>query len=234
MKKTKLVLMRHGESVWNKTNQFTGWKDMDLSKNGIKEACKAGKSLKKNNFYFDIAYTSMLKRAIHTTWNILDVLNQAWIELNKTWRLNERHYGALQGMNKDKIALKYGNKQLQLWRRSFNTIPPQINEIEHNNFVKDKKYENVNIKDIPYSESLHMTCDRVIPFWKTNIFPEILNNKKVIIVAHGNSLRALIKHIDQVTDNDIVKIEIPTATPIVYEFDENFKPIKSYFMDVNK
>jgi len=230
MTRTKLILIRHGESIWNKLNRFTGWKDIDLSIQGKIEAKLAGNLLKLKGFSFDCAYTSMLKRAIHTLWYILKDINQSWIPVEKTWRLNERHYGALQGFNKIETAKKYGEEQVKIWRRSFNAIPPRL-ELSDQRFPRyDARYSDLNIDQLPRSESLELTFNRVIPYWKEKILPNLKKNKKIIIVAHGNSLRALIKYLDNMNDDKILQLDIPTGTPIVYEFDEKYQPIKNFYL----
>ncbi|MFP3014314.1 MAG: 2,3-diphosphoglycerate-dependent phosphoglycerate mutase [Arsenophonus sp.] len=228
---TKLVLVRHGESEWNKENRFTGWADVDLSYNGRKESVAAGKLLKKNSFIFDYAYTSVLKRAIHTLWNILDQIDQQWIIIEKNWRLNERHYGALQGLDKAKTAKKYGDEQVKLWRRSFKISPPELTKDDNRYPGNDPRYINLNPSDIPVTESLFTTIKRVVPYWNKVIKSRIAKGEKVIIVAHGNSLRALIKHLDKMSEDEIFKLNIPTASPLIYEFDSNMKPIKKYYLD---
>ncbi len=221
----KLVIIRHGESIWNKKNIFTGWTDIKLSLKGIKEAKNAGKILKKNKFNFDLAYTSYLNRAIHTTWEILFKLNIVWIKIIKTWKLNERHYGKLQGYNKKKILKKYGKKKFQEWRRSYKINPPKIKINDYRYPGKEKKYKKLKNNEIPLGESLLETYNRVIPYWNKKIYPNLLKNKLILIVAHGNSLRALIKHIENISDNNITKYEIPTGNPIVYEYENNKKKI---------
>ncbi len=218
----KLVIIRHGESIWNKKNIFTGWKDIKLSKKGINEAKKAGSILKKNKFKFNIAFTSLLNRAIHTTWEILQKLNLTWIKIYKTWHLNERHYGKLQGYNKEYILKKYGKKKFQEWRRSFNINPPLINIKDKRYPGNEKKYSKINKKKIPLGESLFDTYKRVIPYWKKKIYPNIFK-KSIIIIAHGNSIRALIKHIENISDKNISKYEIPTGIPLIYEYKKNNK-----------
>lgn len=227
---TKLILMRHGESTWNRLNKFTGWKDVNLSEKGKIEAKLAGKLLKLQGFSFDYGYTSMLKRSIHTLWYILKDLNQSWIPIEKSWCLNERHYGALQGLNKLETAKKYGAEQVQKWRRSFNAIPPKVELSDHRFPGHDHRYANVKIHELPTAESLACTINRVIPFWKKNILPNLKKNKKIIIVAHGNSLRALIKYLDNIDNNRILDLDIPTGTPIVYEFNKKYQPIKYFYL----
>lgn len=230
MKKIKFVLIRHGESTWNAQNKFTGWSDVELTKKGKKEALEAAKLLSKKQFNFDIAFTSVLKRAIHSLWIILYDLNQLWIPVKKSWQLNERHYGGLQGLNKSETAIKYGNKKVHQWRRSFDVKPPIVNESSINFPGNDIKYSKVNFNQLPKSESLKCTLKRVIPYWNNSILTEIKKNKEVLIVAHGNSLRALIKYLDDINDEDISDLDIPTGQPIVYELNDDFKPIKNYFL----
>ncbi len=224
----KIVLVRHGESIWNKKNIFTGWTDVDLSHKGIKEAKNAGIILKKNNFYFNYAYTSYLRRAIHTLWNVLYELDLLWIKTKKTWKLNERHYGNLQGLNKEKTSKIYGHKKVLEWRRSYTTKPPQITYQDEKFPGKEIKYQEIKKNKIPLGESLLDTYNRVIPYWKKNIIPKIKKNIPLIIVAHGNSLRALIKYLDKISDKNIIKLNIPTGIPLIYEFEENLK-IKNKF-----
>jgi len=226
----KLVLVRHGQSVWNLENKFTGWTDVGLSENGIKEAKAAGVILKEKGFKFDIAYTSVLKRANDTLDYILDELNEKNIEIIKSWRLNERHYGALQGLNKKETALKYGDEQVHMWRRSYDIKPPELDDNDERFLEMKEKYNEY----IPHTECLKDTIERVIPFWNSNIKKSLLDHKKVIIVAHGNSLRGLIKYLDNISDEDIVSLEIPTGNPIIYELDENLKPLKHYYLKENK
>ncbi len=222
----KIILIRHGESIWNKKNIFTGWKDIELSKKGILEAKKAGILLKKNKITFDYAYTSLLKRAIHSLWEILYTLDLVWIKIIKNWRLNERHYGRLEGHNKKKIYKIYGKNKINEWRRSFNICPPKIKK---NNIKYIKK--NIKYKKIPNGESLKDTYNRVIPYWKNKILPKIKNNKKIIIVAHGNSLRSLIKYLDKISDKKIEKIELPTGIPLIYELNNNNNINKKYYLN---
>jgi 2,3-bisphosphoglycerate-dependent phosphoglycerate mutase len=226
----KIVLVRHGESVWNKENRFTGWTDVDLSEKGRQEAKEAGKVLKEAGFCFDVAYTSVLKRAIRTLWMILDEMDQMWIPVRKAWRLNERFYGALQGLNKGEMAEKYGEDQILRWRRSYDIQPPAIDEKDSRFPGFDPQYKELCRKDLPLTECLKDTVERVLPYWNEIISPAILSNKKVIISAHGNSLRALIKHLDQVSNEAIVKLNIPTGFPLVYELDEKLRGKKSYYL----
>ncbi len=226
----KLVLIRHGESIWNKKNIFTGWTDIKLSKKGILEAKIAGKILKKNKFSFDIAYTSLLNRAIHTTWKILYELDLVWIKIIKTWKLNERHYGKLQGLNKKKVLNKYGKNKFKKWRRSFLINPPKINKNDISYPGNDIKYKKINKKIIPLGESLLDTYNRVIPYWKNKIYNNIIKKKSILIVAHGNSLRALIKYIENISDKNISKLEIPTGKPLIYEYNNKFKIKNKYYL----
>ncbi len=218
----KLVIIRHGESIWNKKNIFTGWRDIKLSKKGIKEARKVGKILKKKKFNFDIAYTSLLNRAIHTTWEILYKLNLIWIKIKKTWHLNERHYGKLQGCKKNEILKKYGKKKFQEWRRSYKINPPKINKNDKWFPGKEKKYLNIKKYKIPKGESLLDTYNRVIPYFKKKIYKNIIKKKKILIVAHGNSIRALMKYIENISDNNIENYEIDTTVPLIYEYNINY------------
>ena len=221
----KLVLVRHGESVWNLENKFTGWTDVDLSENGIKEAIEAGKVLKEKGYTFDIAYTSVLKRANRTLDYILNEL-ELNIPIYKSWHLNERHYGALQGLNKKETALKYGDEQVHIWRRSYDVKPPALEDNDERFLEMKSDYTEY----IPHTECLKDTVERVIPYWKNEILPNLKDNKKIIIVAHGNSLRGLIKYLDNISDEEIVKLEIETGNPICYEPDDNLKPIRHYYL----
>ncbi len=226
----KLVLLRHGESVWNKENRFTGWVDVDLSEKGSTEAKFAAEAIKNAGFTFDIAYTSYLRRAIKTLFITLDNLDLLWIPVKKNWRLNERHYGALQGLNKSDMAIKYGEEQVLLWRRSYSTPPPLLDENDPQFPGNDRKYAQISKKLLPKGECLADTVDRFLPLWKNEISKDILSGKNVIIAAHGNSLRALIKHLDKMSENDILKFNVPTGIPLVYELDEKLNPIKKYFL----
>ena len=225
----KLVLVRHGESIWNLENKFTGWTDVDLSDNGIKEAEEAGKILKELNYNFDIAYTSVLKRANRTLDIILKEMNIN-IPINYSWRLNERHYGALQGLNKDETRQKYGEEQVKLWRRSADIRPPELSSDDPRYPGNDIKYKDLDNKDIPHTENLLDTISRVIPYWEETIKPQIETGKRVIIVAHGNSLRGLIKYLDNLTDEEVINLEIETGNPICYELDNNLNPIRHYYL----
>lgn len=227
---TKLVLIRHGESEWNKLNLFTGWTDVDLSEKGVNEAITAGKLLKEEGYSFDIAYTSVLKRAIHTLWHVLDGIDQVYLPVIKDYRLNERHYGALQGLNKSETAAKYGEEQVHLWRRSFDVAPPALEPDDERNPAKQAHYHGIDAKCLPLHESLKDTIARVVPYYNETIVPDIKAGKKVLIAAHGNSLRALVKYLDNISDEDIAGLNIPTGVPLVYELDEDLKPIKHYYL----
>jgi 2,3-bisphosphoglycerate-dependent phosphoglycerate mutase len=226
----KVVLLRHGESVWNKENRFTGWTDVDLSDKGREEARQGGIVLKKEGFVFDVAYTSVLKRAIKTLWIVLEELDLMWIPVHNSWRLNERHYGDLQGLNKSETAEKFGDEQVLVWRRSYDIPPPSLDEKDPRNPARDPRYKDVEYKDIPLAECLKDTVDRFLPYWHSVITPAIKDGKNVIVAAHGNSLRALIKYLDNISETDIVNLNIPTGMPLVYELDKNMKPIKHYYL----
>jgi len=226
----KLVLIRHGESEWNKENRFTGWKDVDLSEKGRTEAKAAGQLLQAEGFTFDEAYTSVLKRAIRTLWIILDEMDLMWIPETKSWILNERHYGGLQGLDKAETAAQYGEKQVLVWRRSYDTLPPELLETDERYAGKEARYASIEAGKFPKAEALKETVERVVPFFQSEIFPKIAAGKKLIIAAHGNSLRALVKYLDAISDQDIVKYNIPTGIPLVYEFDDEMKPTKSYYL----
>ncbi len=226
----KLVLLRHGESVWNRENRFTGWTDVDLSGQGMQEAKKAGQLLKEEGYDFDIAYTNLLKRCIRTLWIALDEMDLIWIPIYKSWRLNERHYGALQGLNKAEMAAKYGEEQVLKWRRSYETRPPALKKTDKTYPGNDPKYKNIPEKEIPLGECLKDTILRFIPYWKKEIEPQLKSGKKVLIVASGNSSRAVVKHLDKISDGDIVNLNIPTGVPLVYELDSSLKPIRHYYL----
>lgn len=230
MKTHKLVLLRHGESVWNKQNRFTGWTDVGLTKKGIKEAIEAGKILKKEGYVFDIAFTSLLKKATKTLDLILKEMGLKNIPIKKSWRLNERFYGALQGLNKLQTAKKYGEHMVHLWRRSYNIRPPAISKDDERYPGKDPLYKDLKESEIPLTESLKDVQKRLIPYWKSEILPEIKSGKRVLICAHGNSLRALIKYLDKISDKNIENVNIPTAIPLIYEFNKKFKPVKNYYL----
>jgi 2,3-bisphosphoglycerate-dependent phosphoglycerate mutase len=227
---TKLVLLRHGESIWNKENLFTGWYDVDLSEQGKVEAKRAGELLKAEGFAFDVAYTSVLKRAIRTCWMALDELDLLWIPVYRSWRLNERHYGALQGLNKAQTAAKYGDEQVLIWRRSYDVPPPPLDESDPRYPGADPRYKALSKDEIPRTECLKDTVARFLPYWRETIAPAVKEGKKVLIAAHGNSLRALVKYLDGISDEDIVGLNIPTGVPLVYELDSDLKPIKNYYL----
>ncbi|MCS7053400.1 MAG: 2,3-diphosphoglycerate-dependent phosphoglycerate mutase [Ignavibacterium sp.] len=226
----KVVLLRHGESIWNKENRFTGWTDVDLSEKGIQEAKSAGQILKKEGFTFDIAYTSVLKRAIRTLWIVLDEMDLMWIPVVRSWRLNERHYGALQGLNKSETAQKYGEEQVKIWRRSYDIQPPALEKSDPRYPGFDPRYKELSENELPLTECLKDTVARFVPYWENTISPVIKSGKKVLIVAHGNSLRALVKYLDNIPDEELVELNIPTGIPLVYELDENLKPLKNYYL----
>jgi len=226
----KLVLLRHGESVWNKENRFTGWTDVDLSKKGIKEARDAGKLLKDSGFVFDIAFTSVLKRSIRTLWIVLDEMDLMWIPVRRSWRLNERHYGALQGLNKAETAKKFGEKKVHLWRRSYDVRPPALSISDKRHPRLDPMYRDLNEKEIPATECLKDTSERFLPYWHDEMVPIIKSNKRAIVSAHGNSLRVLVKYLDNISDEEIVGLNIPTGIPLVYELDDELKPIRHYYL----
>lgn len=226
----KLVLVRHGESEWNKLNLFTGWTDVDLSEKGHEEAKAAGRLLKAEGYDFDVCYTSYLKRAIHTLNHILDEMDRVWLPVTKTWKLNERHYGALQGLNKAETAEKYGEEQVKIWRRSFDVKPPKLEESDVRNPANQAIYASVDPKELPLTESLETTIERVVPYFETVIKKDMKEGKRVIIAAHGNSLRALVKYFDNLSKEEILGVNIPTGAPLVYEFDDDFKVVKKYYL----
>lgn len=227
----KLVLIRHGESEWNLANLFTGWTDVDLTKHGVAGAKKAGQLLRQHGYHFDIAYTSYLKRAIKTLDYVLEEMNEMWIPVHKTWRLNERHYGALQGLNKAETAKKYGDEQVHIWRRSFAVSPPLLEKDDERFPGTDRKYSKLTSQELPTGESLEATIKRVIPYWEKHIVPVLKNEKKVIIAAHGNSLRALVKYLDHISNEDIAGVYIPTGVPLVYELDDQLQLVKKYYLE---
>lgn len=226
----KLVLVRHGESEWNKKNLFTGWMDVDLSEKGHEEAKAAGQLLKAEGYDFDVCYTSYLKRAIHTLNHILDEMDRAWLPVVKTWKLNERHYGALQGLNKSETAEKYGEEQVKIWRRSFDIKPPVLDENDDRSAKKQPMYRDVDKALLPDNESLETTIERAVPYFEEVIKKDMEAGKRVIIAAHGNSLRALVKYFDGLSNDEIINVNIPTGTPLVYEFDDNFKVVNHYYL----
>lgn len=228
----KLVLIRHGESEWNKKNLFTGWTDVDLTEQGVREAQTAGRLLKKEAFDFDLCYTSYLKRAIHTLNEVLRALDREWLPVTKTWKLNERHYGALQGLDKGQTAQKYGEAQVKIWRRSYDVRPPELELQDERSPRLQEQYRNEKGNLLPLSESLKDTCDRVIPYFESEIRPQMESGKRVLIAAHGNSIRALVKYLENLSEQEIMEVNIPTGVPLVYEFDENFRVVgKRYLGD---
>ncbi len=226
----QVVLIRHGESLWNKENRFTGWQDIDLSDLGMAEAKKAGLALKKEGFTFDCAYTSVLKRALRTCWIVLEEMDLLWIPVLKTWRLNERHYGALQGLNKAETAEKHGEEQVKIWRRSYDTPPPAMDSSDPRHPSHDPRYNNVPRNELPACESLKDTVARFLPFWKEEVVPQILKGQKVALVAHGNSLRALVQHLENMTSEQIMELNLPTGIPLVYTLDKDLKVISKRFV----
>lgn len=226
----KVVLIRHGESDWNKQNRFTGWTDVDLSEKGLQEAHEGGQTLKQNGFVFDVAFTSVLKRAIRTLWTVLDQMDLMWIPIHHSWRLNERHYGALQGLNKSETAEKFGEAQVKIWRRSYDVPPPPLEKGDPRFPGSDPRYKDLSAAELPLTECLKDTVARFLPYWHETIAPVIKSGKRVVIAAHGNSLRALVMYLDNISEADIVNLNIPTGMPLVYELDEKLKPIKSYYL----
>jgi len=227
---TKLVLLRHGESVWNKENLFTGWTDVDLSDRGREEAREAGILLKNEGFIFDLAFTSVLKRAVRTLWTVLDEIDLMWIPVHRDWRLNERHYGALQGLNKAETAAKYGEEQVKIWRRSYGVRPPDLERDDPRHPRFDARYSGLTADQLPAAECLKNTVERFLPCWFDRIVPELKSKRRVLITAHGNSLRALIKHLDGISEAEIVELNVPTGIPLVYEFDDSLAPLRHYYL----
>ena len=226
----KVVLLRHGESVWNKENRFTGWTDVDLSEKGIQEAHAAGKLLKQEGYTFDLAFTSVLKRAIRTLWISMDEMDLMWIPVQRSWRLNERHYGALQGLNKAEMAVKYGEEQVHIWRRSYDIQPPALEKSDKRWPGSDRRYAGLASEEVPCTECLKDTVARFLPYWHETIAPAVKSGRRVVIAAHGNSLRALVKYLDHISDAEIVGLNIPTGIPLVYELDTDLKPLKHYYL----
>jgi 2,3-bisphosphoglycerate-dependent phosphoglycerate mutase len=226
----KLVLLRHGESTWNKENRFTGWTDVDLSEKGREEARQAGQLLKKEGYTFDRAYTSVLKRAIRTLWIVIDEMDLMWVPVERSWRLNERHYGALQGLNKAETAAKYGDQQVFIWRRSYDIPPPALAPEDERFPGRDGRYKSLKPAELPLTESLKDTVTRFMPYWHETLAPTIKSGQKLIIAAHGNSLRALVKFLDKIPDSEIAEMNIPTGVPLVYELDKELKPLKHYYL----
>jgi 2,3-bisphosphoglycerate-dependent phosphoglycerate mutase len=225
-----LVLLRHGQSVWNRENRFTGWVDVPLSPLGVEEAQRAGRELRARGYEFDVAYTSLLRRAIKTLWIALEELDQMWLPVHRSWRLNERMYGALQGLNKAETAAQHGEEQVKLWRRSYATPPPPLAPDDPGWPGHDRRYASLPRSDVPSAESLADTVRRFLPFWESDIVPALASGRRVLIAAHGNSLRALIKHLDRIGDDDIVGLEIPTGVPLVYELDDNLRPTRHFYL----
>jgi 2,3-bisphosphoglycerate-dependent phosphoglycerate mutase len=230
----KLVLIRHGESIWNLENRFTGWTDIDLTPTGVSQAISAGQLLKAEGYDFDLAYTSVLKRAIHTLSYCLDALDRTWLPVVKSWQLNERHYGGLQGLNKAEMAKQFGDEQVLLWRRSYDTPPPPLGDDDARSERHDPRYAQLRADQIPLTECLKDTVARVVPFWNESIAPAISSGKRVLLSAHGNSIRALVKYLDNISDQDIVSLNIPNGVPLVYELDAQLKPIQHYFLKQNQ
>jgi 2,3-bisphosphoglycerate-dependent phosphoglycerate mutase len=228
----KLVLLRHGESIWNKENRFTGWTDVDLTEDGLLEARKAGKILRENGYSFDVAFTSMLKRAIRTLWIALDEMDLMWIPVYKCWKLNERHYGALQGLNKKETTNKYGEEQVHKWRRFVYVSPPPLDKSDKRYAGLELKYKDLKESQIPLTENLNDTGTRVLEYWKDTIAPTINSGKRIVIYSHGNTIRALVRYLDNIPGDGISNINIPTGTPLVYELDDNLKPITHYYLDI--
>jgi 2,3-bisphosphoglycerate-dependent phosphoglycerate mutase len=226
----KLVLLRHGESAWNKENRFTGWVDVGLTETGEREAIQAGRLMLEEDYTFDVAYTSALKRAIKTLWLALEAMDLMWIPVHNDWRLNERHYGALQGLNKEETAQRHGEEQVMIWRRSYDVPPPALDPSDERNPSRDPRYARLRPEEIPLTESLKTTGERFLPYWNETIAPAVRRGERVLIVAHGNSLRALVKHLDDVSDEEIIDLNIPTGIPLVYELDDNLKPIRHYYL----
>ncbi|MBU6465161.1 MAG: 2,3-diphosphoglycerate-dependent phosphoglycerate mutase [Burkholderiales bacterium] len=226
----KLVLIRHGESTWNLDNRFTGWTDVDLTDTGIEQAKNAGRLLREEGYEFDLTCTSVLKRAIHTLWHCLDAMERQWLPVTKSWRLNERHYGALQGLNKGETAKKYGDDQVLIWRRSYDTPPPALDATDERSERSDLRYAGLAEGEVPLTECLKDTVARVMPFWNDTLAPAIRSGQRVMVAAHGNSIRALVKYLDGISDADIVGLNIPNGIPLVYELDANLKPLRSYYL----
>lgn len=226
----KLVLIRHGESTWNLDNRFTGWTDVDLTPTGVEQAKESGRLLKAEGYEFDVAYTSVLKRATRTLWHVLDEMDRTWLPVVKSWRLNERHYGALQGLNKGETANKYGDAQVLVWRRSYDTPPPALEATDPRCERSDPRYAKLDAEQVPLTECLKDTVARVMPFWNETLAPAIQSGQRVVVAAHGNSIRALVKYLDNISDDDIVGLNIPNGIPLVYELDDNLKPLRHYYL----
>ena len=226
----RLVLLRHGESTWNRENRFTGWTDVDLTEQGVREAHEAGRLLKAEGYTFDLAHTSVLKRAIRTLWIALDEMDLMWIPVRRSWRLNERHYGALQGLNKKDTAEKFGMEQVHIWRRSYDIPPPGLDEGDERFPGRDPRYAALTPEEVPRTESLKMTLERVLPYWHETIVPDLRAGKKILIAAHGNSIRALVKYLDEIHDDVITELNIPTGIPLVYELDDRLHPLNHFYL----
>jgi len=226
----KVVLVRHGESDWNKQNRFTGWTDVDLSEKGLAEAHEGGRTLRREGFVFDVAFTSVLKRAVRTLWTILDEMDLMWIPVHNSWRLNERHYGALQGLNKSETAAKFGEDRVKIWRRAYAIAPPPLEKTDERYPGRDPRYRGLTEAELPLTECLKDTVARFLPYWHETIAPAIRSGQRVIVAAHGNSLRALVMYLDNVSEDDIVNLNIPTGMPLVYELDNDLRPMKSYYL----
>jgi len=226
----KLVLLRHGQSTWNLENRFTGWTDVGLSEQGVLEAHNAGQALRRDGFAFDIAYTSVLRRAIKTLWIVLEEMELEWIPIHLTWRLNERHYGALQGLDKSEMAAKFGEEQVKIWRRSYDTPPPalELDDKRHPRF--DRRYSGLSCEDLPSTESLKLTLQRVLPYWHSTLAPMVQSGQRVLVAAHGNSMRALVKYLDNISEEEILGLNIPTGIPLVYELDDDLHPLQHYYL----
>lgn len=227
---TTLVLLRHGESTWNRENRFTGWTDVGLSENGVQQAIEAGRTLKREGYSFDVAFTSVLKRAIKTLWLVLEEMDLMWVPVHRSWRLNERHYGALQGLNKAETAERHGAEQVKLWRRSYDVRPPALRPDDERNPARDPRYAELRPEEIPLTESLKDTVARTVPYWHDAIAPAVRAGRRVLIASHGNSLRALVKHLDGISDEQIVERNIPTGIPLVYELDRELRPAQSFYL----
>jgi 2,3-bisphosphoglycerate-dependent phosphoglycerate mutase len=226
----KLVLVRHGQSTWNLENRFTGWTDVGLTEQGVAEAHEAGRLLREEGYTFDVAYTSVLKRAIKTLWIVLEEMSLEWIPVYRAWQLNERHYGALQGLNKAEMAVKFGEEQVHVWRRSYDVPPPALELTDERHPKFDPRYAGLKSGEVPATESLKLTLERVLPYWHSTLAPVVKSGQRVLVVAHGNSLRAMVKYLDNISDEEIPGLNIPTGVPLVYELDEDLKPVKSYYL----
>ena len=227
---TRLVLLRHGESVWNRENRFTGWTDIDLTEKGREEARQAGSLMRAEGFKFDVAYTSVLTRAIRTLWLALDEMSLLWLPVHRAWQLNERHYGALQGLNKAETAAKHGDEQVRIWRRSYDTAPPALDVDDPRYPFNDRRYADLSPEQLPLTESLNDTVSRFLPYWYNHIAPEVRNGRQILLVAHGNSLRALVKHLDDLSDDAVLELNIPTGVPLVYLLNDDLRPVEKFYL----